>query len=331
MSAVSVNPWKSKMDAVLNELDRKHYLKCALKELNVSMEKHPIEGQTSWVHKAVWKNETIAVKIAKDISVARVIREAGTLESLKTVPFVVRSLHSVCSQRKQACAIFMPYATDMLITCHAINNPIPLPKLILVVSKFLQTLSSLAICGIVHCDIKPDNLSCLNAPALLDMGDAISIKSREGLSIFAGTLGYLSPEVALQSKKWDSRLDVWNLAAAAFAIYTGSPLEGMKSLKDLPTYFSGLLGRFGKEKVEEFLSEYYPEEKPDWVSQLKPTKLNWELQIKEIAKSRKEPLEKAEQLIEILKPMFELDFTKRITAAEAVVYVFGGPKRKRED
>jgi eukaryotic-like serine/threonine-protein kinase len=100
-----------------------------------------------------------------------------------------------------------------------------------VVSQLAKVLHSAHVLGVVHRDVKPDNVFLVAEDydrfvKLLDFGVAKRSFSggraevtRTGIGI--GTPGYISPEQAINAKKVDHRADLWALAAVAYRMLTG--------------------------------------------------------------------------------------------------------------
>jgi hypothetical protein len=105
-----------------------------------------------------------------------------------------------------------------------------------VVTQACKGLSKAHALGIVHRDIKPDNIFISNEDGdpfvrLLDFGVAKESVGT-GLDFTAsgtmmGTPYYMSPEQAISSKQVDLRSDIWSLAVVAYHALTGRrPFDG---------------------------------------------------------------------------------------------------------
>jgi len=92
--------------------------------------------------------------------------------------------------------------------------------------QLLQALALLKELGIMHCDIKPENilLQNLQSPAikLIDFGSACLL-SQEPSSTYIQSRFYRSPEVLL-GHTCDCAIDVWSLGTIAAELFLGLPL-----------------------------------------------------------------------------------------------------------
>jgi serine/threonine protein kinase len=128
------------------------------------------------------------------------------------------------------------------------KGPVPVEQALDIVSAVTEALEEAAKHGVIHRDIKPDNimLTASGRVKLADLGlgkelegDALSITERE--SVF-GTPAYMAPEQAEDSRRADIRSDIYSLGATLAHVLTGHrPFEGQS------TY--NILKRLGSERI----------------------------------------------------------------------------------
>lgn len=87
--------------------------------------------------------------------------------------------------------------------------------------------------GIVHCDVKPENIFLVPdddggfVAKLIDFGLATWMGADDGSGGLAGTPSYMSPERLLGTAATDARSDLWALAVVAYEALTGRlPFRG---------------------------------------------------------------------------------------------------------
>ena len=109
-----------------------------------------------------------------------------------------------------------------------LRQPLPLDEFFTIAMQCAEALVSAHGHGIVHCDIKPENIMLTSAGKvkILDFGvakhlprsDQSSTVDRAGT--FAGTPAYMSPEVLLERVP-DGRADIFSLGVVFYEILTG--------------------------------------------------------------------------------------------------------------
>jgi serine/threonine-protein kinase len=107
------------------------------------------------------------------------------------------------------------------------EEKLPVEQALNIFRQVAEALSAAHAKGIIHRDIKPDNVMITDGdrPVLMDFGLAlVSGKTRltqEGFSL--GTLAYMAPE-QLQGNEVDERTDIWALGVMLYEMLAGRPL-----------------------------------------------------------------------------------------------------------
>ena len=92
---------------------------------------------------------------------------------------------------------------------------------------------------IIHRDVTPGNLLLTSGPdgetrvLIADLGVAKSMIDAVGATMTAGTPAYMAPEQATGVLPLDRRADIYSLTAVTYALLTGSPPFGTRSIADI--------------------------------------------------------------------------------------------------
>jgi tetratricopeptide (TPR) repeat protein len=156
----------------------------------------------------------------------RFVAEAETLASVKSphvVGYVAHGMHGG-----------MPYlAMDWLdgedLDARLRRGPLPVGVAVDLVMRVAMGLGAAHRLGIVHRDVKPDNIILLDrdpaTPILVDFGVArLPGRRFTAPGLVLGTPGFFAPEQARAESSLDPRADVFALASVLFECITGVPL-----------------------------------------------------------------------------------------------------------
>ena len=120
------------------------------------------------------------------------------------------------------------------------NGPLPVAQAVNYILQTARGLEAAHAEGIVHRDIKPANLLLdkKGVVKILDMGlarlsdEADSVKQAEltNTGTIMGTVDYMAPEQALNTKTADARADIYSLGCSLFYLLTGKATYGGDTL-----------------------------------------------------------------------------------------------------
>jgi hypothetical protein len=214
---------------------------------NIRLKRRLGEGGMAsvWVGEHLTLRIDVAVKFiapeligqAPDL-VARFNREATAVAKIRS-PHVVQVLdHGMTSDGTPYIVMELLEGEDLGARLDR-EGSLPLHDVVTIVGQVGKALSRAHAAGIVHRDIKPDNLFLVRSDEdgelfvkVLDFGIAkdtrqtsYSVVTVTGTMV--GTPAYMSPEQILSGKHVDSRADLWSLGVVAYHAMTGEvPFEG---------------------------------------------------------------------------------------------------------
>ncbi len=196
-----------------------------------------------WVAEHLTLETNVVVKfMASDIAAsadgaARFAREASVAAAVKS-PHVVQVFdHGVTPEGDAYIVMEMLDGRD-LAQHLAANGPMAPRDVAALVAQVAKALAKAHQVGVVHRDIKPDNIFLCDAEGgelfvkLLDFG--IAKRDQHKVTSAATTTGavvgtpyYMSPEQIVGDKDTDARTDIWSLGVVAYEAMTGRrPFEG---------------------------------------------------------------------------------------------------------
>ena len=116
------------------------------------------------------------------------------------------------------------------------EGPLPVREAIAILREVTDALAYAHEHGIIHRDIKPDNVMLSGRHAVVtDFGVAKAVSAAASsdtlttVGVALGTPSYMSPEQAMGETDLDRRSDIYSLGAMAFEMLTGEPPFGRPS------------------------------------------------------------------------------------------------------
>ena len=125
-------------------------------------------------------------------------------------------------------SIVMDYVGPSLRAVMADRGGRPFPEAVArrVIRQLLAGAEAMHRHGVVHRDIKPDNILVGDgggAVKICNYGVAKSVAEKDPPQAFAGTMAYMAPEVLVKNADHDTLSDVWSLGCVMVEILTGKP------------------------------------------------------------------------------------------------------------
>ncbi|MGK2934397.1 MAG: protein kinase domain-containing protein, partial [Gemmatimonadaceae bacterium] len=124
----------------------------------------------------------------------------------------------------------MPYVSGETLRARLERErQLPLEDVLQIAREVADALGAAHAVGIIHRDIKPDNILLQGGHAVVaDFGIALAVQeaggarmTQTGLSL--GTPQYMSPEQAMGERSVDARTDIYALGAVTYEMLTGQP------------------------------------------------------------------------------------------------------------
>ena len=161
--------------------------------------------------------------------VRRFFREATLGRSLDH-PVAVPVLAQGRSQRGEPFLV-LPLLSGQSLESHVASNGARSRHALIVADRILDLLAHAHPRGILHRDLKPDNvfIESNGSVRVLDFGVAqyhrASFTSLTGVGTILGTPGYMPPEQAQIGGRAEVRSDLWAVGAILFFMLTGRPVR----------------------------------------------------------------------------------------------------------
>ncbi len=187
---------------------------------------------TSKIYKAYDHNTSkfVAIKIIKilDSDDQKLVKnEVKVMSILKCV--VIPHYIGWCNYGSDAFCIIMEYLDSITLKEKMIakNGLWSFSEIIMIFSKILDGVFNIHFCGVVHNDLKPENIIYLRDGGIkiIDFGISTILNKKAIFAKLKGTPKYIAPEI-IKHKESDERSDIYSLGIILYELLTGvSPFE----------------------------------------------------------------------------------------------------------
>ncbi|XP_019180421.1 PREDICTED: serine/threonine-protein kinase prpf4B [Ipomoea nil] len=196
-------------------------------------------------------------------------------------------------------------------------------------------LKHLKNCGVLHCDIKPDNMlvnEAKNVLKLCDFGNAMFVGKNE-ITPYLVSRFYRSPEIIL-GLTYDHPMDMWSVGCCLYELYTGKVLFPGPTNNDMLRLHMELKGPFPKKMLRKgaFTDRHFDQDlnflatEEDPVTKKAVRKLITNIKPKDIGTivlgSPGEDPKMFTNFKDLLERIFMLDPDKRLTVSQALSHPF---------
>lgn len=242
--------------------------------------------------------------------------------------------------RNHLCLVFEPMAMNLrdLTKKYGRGIGLSINAVRIYATQMLIALQHLKHCGVLHADIKPDNILVNEKRTVIkicDFGSAMFSGDNE-ITPYLVSRFYRSPEIIL-GLPYDHPMDMWSIGCVMYELFTGQILFKGRSNNEMLKYIMDVKGPFPKKmlKKAEFAFKHFDMsdatmafamEEPDPVTHqiVKRMIPNPQKQagFSKLLAHQSDTKKKVNQLADLLERMFALEPEKRITPLDALQHPF---------
>ncbi|XP_055843574.1 serine/threonine-protein kinase PRP4 homolog [Episyrphus balteatus] len=292
-------------------------------------------------------NANVAVKIIRNNEIMHKtgLRELEILKKLNDADpedrFHCLRLYRHFFHKQHLCMVFEPLAMNLreVLKKYGKNVGLHIKAVRSYTQQLFLALKLLKKTGILHADIKPDNILVNESHLILklcDFGSASAINENE-ITPYLISRFYRAPEIIL-GIPYDYGIDMWSAGCTIYELYTGKILFSGKSNNQMLKFFMDLKGKIPNKVIRkgQFKDQHFDQscnflyheidkiterEKIVVMPVIKPVR---NLQNELIADQNlpDDQHRKVTQLKDLLDSIFALDLSKRISLNQALTHPF---------
>ncbi|XP_017010775.2 serine/threonine-protein kinase PRP4 homolog [Drosophila takahashii] len=303
---------------------------------NVVRGRDQARGQANVAIKIIRNNEIMHKTGLRELEILKKLNDADPEDRFHCLRLYRHFFH-----KQHLCMVFEPLAMNLreVLKKYGKNVGLHIKAVRSYTQQLFLALKLLKKTGILHADIKPDNILVNENNLILklcDFGSASAISDNE-ITPYLVSRFYRSPEIIL-GIPYDYGIDTWSAGCTIYELYTGKILFSGKSNNQMLKFFMDVKGKIpnrivrkGQFKEQHFdqscnflyheIDKLTEREKIVVMPVVKPSR---SLQQELIADQNlpDDQHRKVTQLKDLLENMFALDPAKRISLNQALVHPF---------
>ncbi|CAH1967028.1 unnamed protein product [Acanthoscelides obtectus] len=303
---------------------------------NVVRARDQARGNQDVAVKIIRNNEIMHKTGLKELEILKKLNDADPEDKLHCLRLIRQFFH-----KQHLCMVFEPLAMNLreVLKKYGKDVGLHIKAVRSYTQQLLLALKLLKKTGILHADIKPDNILVNESKHLLklcDFGSASKINENE-ITPYLVSRFYRAPEIIL-GIPYDYGIDMWSAACTIYELYTGRIMFSGKSNNQMLKFFMDVKGKFpnkvirkGAFKDQHFDSNcnflYHEIDKVterEKIVVMSVVKVSRDLQSELVAGQAlpADQLKKVSQLKDLLEKALAIDPAKRISLNNALTHPF---------
>ncbi|XP_044257638.1 serine/threonine-protein kinase PRP4 homolog isoform X2 [Tribolium madens] len=286
--------------------------------------------------KIIRNNEIMHKTGLKELEILKKLNDADPEDKLHCLRLIRHFFH-----KQHLCMVFEPLAMNLreVLKKYGKDVGLHIKAVRSYTQQLLLALKLLKKTGILHADIKPDNILVNESKLVLklcDFGSASYINDNE-ITPYLVSRFYRSPEIIL-GIPYDYGIDMWSAACTIYELYTGRILFSGKSNNQMLKFFMDVKGKFPNKVIRKgaFRDQHFDSNcnflyheidrvtEREKVVVMSVVKVTRDLQAELVAGQALPPdqLRKVTQLKDMLEKALTIDPAKRISLNNALTHPF---------